>query len=55
MGKVKGYFTEMKELGLIPTPEPTEEDMTPVEPTDAKLADIENTLDTTSWEDINWD
>ena len=24
-------------------------------PTDAELAEIENTLDTTSWEDIEWD
>jgi hypothetical protein len=55
MGKVKGHFTELQSLGMIPTPEPTEEEMAIVEPSDDELAEIENTLDTTSWEDINWD
>ena len=54
MGKVKEYYQEMEELGLISTPEPTEEDMALPEPTDSELAEIENTLDTTSWEDIDW-
>ena len=54
MGKVKGKLTELQSLGMIPTPEPTEEEMAIVEPTDAELAEIENTLDTTSWEDIDW-
>ena len=55
MGKVKEYFTELQSMGMIPTPEPTEDEMEMVEPTDAELAEIENTIDTTSWEDINWD
>tara|TARA_Y100001963_G_scaffold127579_1_gene181079 strand:+ start:285 stop:446 length:162 start_codon:yes stop_codon:yes gene_type:complete len=47
MGKVKGYFTELQSLGIIPTPEPTEEEMNQVieEPTDAELAEIENLID----------
>tara|TARA_Y100000593_G_C4071718_1_gene219436 strand:+ start:66 stop:236 length:171 start_codon:yes stop_codon:yes gene_type:complete len=54
MGKVKEYFTELQSMGMIPTPEPTEEEMVIPEPSDAELAEIENTLDTTSWEDIDW-
>ena len=42
MGKVKGYFTELQSMGMIPTPEPTEEEM---EPTDDELTLIELELD----------
>ena len=55
MSKVGEHFRELEEMGLLPGPEPTEEDMAIPEPSDAELAEIENTLDTTSWEDIIWD
>jgi hypothetical protein len=43
-------------LGLIQSPEPTEEEYNLVEePTDDELADIESKLNQTSFEDINWD
>ena len=43
------YFAKVTELEEMngPVDEPTG-------PTDAELAEIENTLDTTSWEDIEW-
>tara|TARA_Y100000590_G_scaffold404767_1_gene492560 strand:- start:1354 stop:1509 length:156 start_codon:yes stop_codon:yes gene_type:complete len=41
MAKVKEYFQELENLGLISTPEPTEEEMVVEEPTDAELAEIE--------------
>ena len=54
MGKFKNILIEMEELNGGPLPEPTEEDMAIPEPSDAELAEKENTLDTTSWEDIDW-
>ena len=47
MGKFKGIVTELEEMNG-----PVEE---MPEPSDDELAEIENKLDTTSWEDINWD
>ena len=47
MSKVGEYFRELEEMNG-----PVEE---PVEPTDSELSEIENTLDTTSWEDIIWE
>ena len=56
MSKVGEYFIEMQELGLIQSPEPTEEEYNLVEePTDDELAEIESKLNQTSFEDINWD
>ena len=56
MSKVGEYFIEMQELGLIQSPEPTEEEYNLVEePTDDELAAIEAKLNQTSFEDINWD
>ena len=56
MSKVGEYFIEMQELGLIQSPEPTEEEYNLVEePTDDELAEIEAKLNQTSFEDINWD
>ena len=56
MSKVGEYFIEMQELGLIQSPEPTEEEYNLVEePTDDELAAIESKLNQTSFEDINWD
>jgi hypothetical protein len=46
MSKVGEYFREVEELNG-PVDDPTG-------PTDAELAEIENTLDTVSWEDIEW-
>ena len=46
MGKVKGLVTELEEMNG-PMDEPTG-------PSDAELADIENTIDSMAWEDIQW-
>ena len=46
MSKVSEYFNELDELNGHDEP---------VEPTDTELAEIENKLDTISWEDMNWD
>lgn len=57
MSKVGEYFIEMQELGLIQSPEPTEEEYNLVEePTDDELAAIEADFEALdSWKDINWD
>ena len=54
MSKVFEYFNELEKLNG-PVQEPTEEDMAIAEPTDDELAEIENQLDNTSWEDITWE
>ena len=55
MSKVGEHFRDLEEMGLLPGPEPTEEDMAMPEPSDDELAEIESKLNQTSFEDINWD
>ena len=54
MGKVKARLQELEELNG-PFEEPSEEDMSIEEPSDAELAEIENHIDNISWEDMSWE
>ena len=38
MSKVFEHYQELQELGLMPVPDPSEEDMVVVEPSDNELA-----------------
>ena len=53
MSKVGEYFIEMQELGLIQSPEPTEEEYNLVEePTDDELSEIIIKVITARWVDL---
>ena len=54
MSKVGEYFSESVENDGPCCPSIMEKGVCECGPTDDELAEIENTLDTTSWEDIEW-